>query len=35
MAGMYRIAMMKEKKSWQSDVGNASNVEKNEQTNGE
>lgn len=31
---MYRIAMMKEKKSWQSDVGNASNVEKNEQTNG-
>lgn len=31
---MYRIATMKEKKSWQSDAENASNVEKNEQTNG-
>lgn len=34
MAEMCHFAMIKGKKLWQSDVGNASNVEKNEQTNG-
>lgn len=34
MAEMCRIAMMKEKKLLQSGAENASNVEKNEQTNG-